>query len=195
MQSDAKQSNPQLTRTLSGQNCHRGENILDLTYQLPLLFIFLRQLGCIFCRQTLKELSERRTEIEMEGTAIALVHMSSPENADQILSDYGLENVVRISDPQKELYNTFQLQRAGLVKVLGPHVWYKAAVARFKHKSAWGKMAGDPYQMPGAFLVYQGKIINQFTHQQPYDLPDYLELATIPMEIENSLAANRLPMD
>lgn len=183
-----------LSYDLSQQFCHRGENILDLTYQLPLLFVFLRQMGCIFCRQALTDLSEQRFEIEMEGAAIALVHMSDPSKADPILAQYNLDNVVRISNPDQSLYKSFRLKRGSLHQIFGPIVWYKFLIAYIKHKQQSGRIMGDIYQMPGIFLIYQGTIFKSYKQKQPYERPTYKELARFPSDMEKKLAADLIPL-
>jgi len=41
----------------------------------------------------------------------------------------------------------------------------------------FGGVTSNVYQMPGAFLVKDGRVIREFRHQSPSDRPDYSELA------------------
>lgn len=47
----------------------------SLTEQRPLLLVFLRHLGCTFCRQALADLKKYREDISGKGVHIGLVHM------------------------------------------------------------------------------------------------------------------------
>ena len=41
-----------------------------------------------------------------------------------------------------------------------------------------GKLVGDGFQMPGVFLLRNGRIEKAFRHQTAADRPDYCELAS-----------------
>jgi hypothetical protein len=38
--------------------------------------------------------------------------------------------------------------------------------------------------MPGAFLVYRGRVIKEFIHVSAADRPDYVHLSTLPVSEE-----------
>lgn len=157
-----------------------GESLLALSESQPRLVVFLRHLGCTFCREALADLAERRSSIEAEGTGIVLVHMAPDEMAEAFLKGYGLEGLPRVSDPEKVLYASFGLRRGSPLQLFGPKVWWRGFVATLGgHKV--GKLVGDGFQMPGVFLVRDGKVDRAFRHETAGDRPDYLDLGTCPV--------------
>ncbi|MBN2433005.1 MAG: redoxin domain-containing protein [Acidobacteria bacterium] len=140
------------------------------------LVVFLRHTGCTFCREALADIGTRRAEIESKGVRIVLVHMSDDEEFRAILPRFGLEDVVSISDPERNLYREFQLQRGRLWQLVGPHVWWRGIKAWLRGNGI-GRVSGDVFQMPGTFLIYNGEIIKSFRNKSAADRPDYVDMA------------------
>ena len=172
---------------LSKKICHNGHNLAELTHELPVFFIFLRHLGCTFCREALADIGAQRRAIELEGAGLALVHMSPPEEADPILDEYGLYDVIKISDPDRELYQSFELPRARLHRLLGIKVMIRGLLAGVIRGHGIGSPMGDTWQLPGIFLVYQGKVARAYRHTSPADRPNYVELACFPLNPDQPL--------
>lgn len=165
-------------QALSAAKSQHGVSLLALSQEAPHLVVFLRHAGCIFCRETLAELAERRGAIESNGTQLALVHMTASDaEARAFFAGYGLDDASRFADPQTELYRAFGLQRGRLGQLFGLTVWWRGFKA-FLHGHGVGQLAGDGFQMPGAFLVHRGAIVRAFRHATAGDRPDYCELAT-----------------
>jgi peroxiredoxin len=163
---------------------HTGQNLADLTYELPIIFVFLRHLGCTFCRESLYEVARQRKAIEMEGSAIALVHMSPPDEADAIFARYGLKDIIHISDPELTLYRAFHLNRGKWYRLMGLKVMIRGIIAGLLRGHGLGPSMGDVAQMPGVFLVHRGEVILQYRHKSPADRPNYVKIATYPFQIE-----------
>lgn len=158
-----------------------GESLAELSQKAPVLVVFLRHSGCLFCREALADLAKSRAAISTAGAAIALVHMQTDAEASKLFSDYGLEDVARISDPGQELYRAFQLQRGSLSQVAGPRVW-GTGLATLLAGHLPGIPSADVLQMPGVFLVHKGLVLRGFRHATSGDRPDYVDLATCPRE-------------
>jgi hypothetical protein len=166
---------PNWEDVLRGAVSQRGASLQQLSERRPLLVVFLRHAGCIFCREALADLAAHRRAIEEAGADLAIVHMSSPMDATQLVAHYGLEDVHRFSDPHCVLYRAFDLKRGCLRQLLGPRVWWRGAAAYFRG-NPFGRLQGDGFQMPGAFVLYQGRIVREFRHETAADLPDYVQL-------------------
>lgn len=156
---------------------NKGRPILDASYESPVLLVFLRHFGCTFCREALATIGSQLKAIESKGTSVLLVHMVSEEEADQQLVQYGLGDVEHISDPESLLYKAFRLRRGSFWQLFGPKVIRRGIQAGLIGGYGIGDIAGDPYQMPGIFLIYEGKIVKQYLHRSAADIPPYLELA------------------
>lgn len=154
-----------------------GQSLDALSRQAPHLVVFLRHLGCTFCREALADLSAHRTEIESRGTRIAIVHMSPDAAASQFFAKYNLADVSRISDPDRALYNAFELRRGTLGQLFGWRSFLRGFSAGVLNGHGVGTLMGDGFQMPGAFIVRNGAIVRAFRHRAASDRPDYCELA------------------
>jgi peroxiredoxin len=153
-----------------------GETLLRLTEDGPRLLVFLRDRGCIFCREALHDLRAQRLAIEAAGVPLVIVHMGMPDEGASIAESYGLAGVDLVADPLRELYQAFHLEQGSLGQLLGPRVFVRGVAATLKG-NVQGWFVGDALQMPGAFVVSHGAILRAFRHRSAGDRPDYLALA------------------
>jgi hypothetical protein len=140
------------------------------------MVVFLRHAGCTFCRQALADLSRQRKTIEAGGARLALVHMSDPLAATLRFERYGLHDVHRFHDPQRVLYRAFGLERGRFRQLFGPRVWWRGIVAGLWCGHGMGWMEGDGFQMPGVFVLYEGRMVASFYAATAADRPDYREI-------------------
>lgn len=159
-----------------------GRSLDSLTREQPVLLLFLRHAGCTFCREAATDLSEQRAAIEREGVTPAFVGMMDDSELGAFLESYGLKDLPRFADPTQRLYRDFGLGRGTVKQLLGPEVWRRGLSAA---APAWlggdghglGALQGDGLQMPGVFLLYQGRVIGGYRHETAADRPDYTSLA------------------
>jgi hypothetical protein len=77
-----------------------------------------------------------------------------------------------VSDTPKFFYDAFGRARGGMLQMFGPQVWARGAEAATKGHFI-GKPVGDPWVMPGAFLV-EGERIRWAHHfEHAGDHPDW----------------------
>lgn len=169
---------PEVLRFALHRKTNVGVTLDELSRLSPVLLVFLRHMGCTFCREALADLAAMRRRIESEGARLVLVHMSSEETASRFFSRYGLEDAQRISDPERTLYRAFGLPRGRFGDVLGPKVWWRGFQAGVLGGHGVGRLMGDGFQMPGVFLLFHGEILRSYRHQSAADRPDYLSLVT-----------------
>jgi peroxiredoxin len=154
-----------------------GDTLQELSWQRPLMLVFLRQFGCPFCRETLTDLRNRRVAIEDSGLRIVLVHMGTDERAAEILEEYGLGSVDRVEDPECELYRAFGLGRANFWQLFGLRVWLRVIQSAFIERNGFGPLEGDGFRMPGVFVLHRGRLVTSYRHTLVSARPDYLTLA------------------
>lgn len=164
-----------------------GASLAELSMTTPVLVVFLRHLGCTFCREAVADLAATRQRLEREGTTLVLVHMSPPGEGAAFFERAGLAGVPHISDPGAVLYRSFGLARGSFWQLFGPPVWIQGAKAFLKGHGV-GKLAGDGFQMPGVFLIRQARIVRRFVHRAAGDRPDYADLASCPIEPQGAAA-------
>jgi len=169
---------PEVLRIALRKKTQYGVSLDEISRLSPVLVVLLRHAGCLFCREALADLQIRRREIEGEDTQLVLVHMGSEEDAGEFFARFGLADVPRISDPERSLYRAFGLGRGALSAVFGPRVWWRGFEAVILGGHRIGRLTGDGFQMPGAFLVFHGEVVRSYRHQSAADRPDYLSLVT-----------------
>lgn len=172
-------STPSLFTSAAIDSAHtqRRERMVDLSYESPLLVVFLRHFGCTFCREALADIAEQRASIEARGVRIVAVHMSPVKDATEVFTHYGLADLDRISDPERNLYRAFGLKEGSALQLLGPKVWWRGFVAGILRGHGVGRLKGNGFQMPGAFVFHEGGVVRSLIHKTAADRPDYLELA------------------
>jgi peroxiredoxin len=153
-----------------------GETLSSLTERSPVLLVFLRHAGCTFCRQTLSDLHEQRKAIESRGLRIVIVHQGTPEEGQEMLKRFQLGDLSSISDPKCHLYRAYGLRRGDLKSILAPSVWWRGFRSVILEGHGAGKVSGDLFQLPGAFIVEGNRIRSQFLHTTPADRPNYCTL-------------------
>lgn len=156
---------------------HEGVSLYDLSSDKTVLLVFLRHFGCVFCKEAMKDLSKKRTELERRGVELVFVHMSDNDTAQAYFNKYKLKAVKSISDPSCKLYAEFGLVKGSASQLFGLKNWARGFEVVLKDPSILSlKQIGDGFQMPGVFLIQQGKIMESFIHQSAADRPDYMAL-------------------
>jgi len=158
-----------LDEALAGYRLSSGESIAEASAAQPLAMVFLRHFGCTFTRQILRGLESMQAEAAARGTRLVLVHMLRSGQEHPYFD--GNEDVARVADPRCELYRAFGLGKAGFADLFGPRVWWLGALSVFKGCGV-GHLAGDGLQMPGTFIIRDGRIIAAQPARSPADLPD-----------------------
>jgi hypothetical protein len=169
---------PEIVRMALRRRSNQGVTLEEMSALSPVLLVFLRHSGCTFCREALADLAARRKEIEAQGARLTLVHMGSEEHGAKFFARYGLQNVPRVSDPERALYRAFGLPRGSIGDLFGPRVWWRGFQAGILGRHGVGLLNGDGFQMPGVFLLFHGEVLRSYRHLSAADRPDYLALVT-----------------
>jgi len=152
-----------------------GKSLYEISCDKKTAVVFLRHSGCVFCRETLDEISKISQHGQLEDYNLVLVHMSHDMDARKLFGKYDLGSVSRISDRDQLLYRAFGLKRGNFIQLFGPKNWVRGISAMFSGNFQ-GKVDGDGFQMPGIFIIYRGEVIKSFIHKSASDRPDYNEL-------------------
>jgi len=168
---------PEADDPLSELRTNQGSILDELANRQPQLIMFLRHAGCTFCREALSDLSRQRAEIEASGCGIVLVHMGDNDRDAAFFDKYSMGDVPRIADPNCRLYRLFGLYLGSFSELLGPRVWLRGFMAAVLKGHGVGRLQGNGFQMPGAYIYHCGQIHGGFQHTLASDRPDYAELA------------------
>lgn len=153
-------------------------SLLELSNSGPMLLVFLRHFGCMFCRETLSDLHDSLLDMERRDVRVVLAHMGSEEDASTLFARYGLAPLSRVSSSDRMLYKAFGLSRAKTGEFLCADAVKRCGQALMSGHSI-GRVQGDLLQMPGVFLIDGNRVLHSFRHRHAGDRPDYVRIAAI----------------
>ena len=154
-----------------------GGRLRDQFRGAPKLLVFLRHLGCMFCKEMVRDL---RRAVESAGRFPRPVFVF-PAGLEQgrAFFDRHWPGASAIADPETALYKAFKIRRAQFGQMAGLPVWGCAVRAMVKGNTNHVNPAlGDPWLMPGLFLLnHRGVVLwqHQFRH-----IGDHPKLDTLP---------------
>jgi len=155
---------------------HKRNNLYDMSKERPVMLVFLRHFGCIYCLEALDDLANLRKELVARNVQIVLTHLSEIDLAKSYLEKYGLDDLEQISDPNCDLYAKFGLVKGKMGQLFGLKVWTRGFEQMTKGRMYGIKQIGDGFQMPGLFILADGAVKNMFIHNSIADKPNYLKL-------------------
>lgn len=156
---------------------NKGNNLYDLSKTRPVLLIFLRHFGCVFCKEALHDLSMKKHDMEEKDITLVFVHMADDEIAEEYFRKYNISGAEAIADPECILYAKFGLTKGNTNQLLGFMTWYRSFEAGLlKGHGLSLQQIGDGFQMPGVFLLRNEQVIGSFVHKFVSDIPNYDEI-------------------
>lgn len=157
---------------------NKGNNIHELSYQQPVLLVFLRHFGCTFCKDTLTKIQALKNYFSSQGIKLVLVNMIPENEAQKHLEEYNLADVDYVADVESMLYKAFQLHRGKFSQLFGLKVLVKGIYLWITKGAIISSSEGaDVFQMPGIFLIKNGKVEKQFLYDSVADEPPLLDFA------------------
>lgn len=153
-----------------------GENLKDLSFQNPVMLIFLRHFGCVFCKEAMIDIAAKREQYESKGFRIVFVHMADTETAEEYFTKFKLKGITFVNDPHKKYYNAFGLFRGTFTQLFGLQTWIRGYKIKKEHDleiEPSAKKLGDSFQMPGVFIIQNGEIKDKFIHRHAAERPNY----------------------
>jgi len=124
------------------------------------------------------DVAAAHASIRSAGATVAFVHGASPSAAAPWFEKFGLDDVVKISDPDLAHYRAFGLGRTTAGALVDPKVWTRGAVCALAYGFG-GQTPTMMRQLPGVFLVHGDRVISAYRHRSPADRPDYLALVRV----------------
>lgn len=129
------------------------------------LVAFLRHYGCMFGREMVRDVRQAAASLPGFPTPL-FVGLGDREETCEYMKPTWPEAPI-ICDPERTLFNAFELGRGSVMQMFGPSVWACHLRASFKG-NFFGKFVGDPWIMPGLFVIDRAKSIryrHEFRHQ------------------------------
>ena len=156
-----------------------ASTIADLSRQSPVLLVFLRHTGCTFCREAATLRKKGRTCLD--GTQLLAILCSSicgteMRSRDDVLPHPGL----RCPGSTERSGYRLGLRRGSLFALLHPRVRWRGCPQGGDLEEARLRRSGDVAQLPGVFLIRDGRVAIAHRHRFTSERPDYLGLCQLP---------------
>ena len=159
----------------------RPRRLAEFWSRGPAVFVFVRHLGCPFCREEAARLRTDAPRFIAAGAEVVLVTMSSPDDAAAFRTRFQLPFSV-LADPEQAAYRAFGVPRGGVMQLMGPQTWSVGLGATLAH--GVGVPSGDVRQLSGAYVVDgTGTIRYSQAAKNSADLPSHDELLQAVREI------------
>jgi len=161
-----------MQRELNGINIRNSSLEIEIG-QVPTLLVFLRHFGCIFCRELVNDL--RALSTKQPGYPPILFFYQGTEAEGAAFFGKVWPDARAVADIAKIYYDAFGIERGGIKEMFGPAVWLCGVRAAAKgHFIGW--KTGDPWTMPGMFLMQGAHILWQHDFQHAGDHPDLYQI-------------------
>lgn len=144
-----------------------AQNLTEFLQRYPLVIVvFLRQLGCTFCKTMVLNL-KRLKEQEPTFPPIIFVHQGTIEQGNEFFDKFW-KNQIHISNTDLSLFHFFKIRIGKIKDTLGIRTFIKGIISFFKNgfKIWQTKQIGDKYMLSGTFLFQKGKLI--WAHRAKY---------------------------
>jgi len=127
---------------------HDGTHVplYSLASESPVALVFLRHLGCLFCREQVAVLRDA-----LPDANVAFISMADPRLAARFRTWMRSPHPF-LCDPERQIYHAFGLQRGTLRQHFAPHVVGRGLAAmRAGYRS--GRPTEDMWQLGGTFVM------------------------------------------
>jgi hypothetical protein len=160
----------------------RGANLAEQMQVMPGagLWVFLRHFSCIFCREMVRDVM--KASLQDGYPPVLLFCQASVEEAGPFFEKYAPSAAV-VCDPGKVFYDGMQLGSGTFAQMFGPRVWGCGMRATMKGNTIGNPMVkpiGDPWTMPGVFVVDRaGQILWKHHFEHSGDHPEWEKIPSL----------------
>jgi hypothetical protein len=152
-----------LSKSSRDEGKRQWQALINKSSHNPILVVFLRHLGCIFCAEAVSELRDILPSLNSSGISLTVVSMSDEKSIKEYLgqafSDKStMSDIEIVSDPTTALYREVQLPRGSFWQLFG---WSSAVRGFSAMKKGFlpGRLSGDGAQLAGVFLLSNGAVV------------------------------------
>ncbi|KAL0480728.1 RGS1 [Acrasis kona] len=172
---------------------NKGVAIGEINKRHKVLLMFLRRIGCMFCKETLKDIAEAYNSLIQFNTVPVVVHIETPTVFANFMKEFSngdpiLLNLISAYDEDFVLSKQFQIVSMSDLPVLGNlkntfkmfKRGYEASKNGF-HQNMLTSLSGpDPLRIPSLFIIENGKIVNECRQNFIGEKTDYIQVMIDP---------------
>jgi hypothetical protein len=122
----------------------------------PVVLVWLRHFGCLFCREQTAEFRARESDFETLGADVVFVSSGSARQARAFRDEFCPDCTV-LTDPKLITYRLIGA-RGGLMSTLGPQAW-AAGIRALRGGARQQRTQGHPFQQGGVLVVAPGDTV------------------------------------
>lgn len=159
-----------LDQAVTGINLKPGTLRDQLHAERPMLFVFLRHFGCIFCRETIGEISQA-SGTDSTYPDVLFFYQGSAEYGRSFFETVWPE-ARAVADLPRFFYDAFDVRRGTMRQMMGPDV-IACGIRASRKGYGLGMPTSDPLVMPGLFLVQGERVIWTHDFKHAGDHPDF----------------------
>lgn len=145
-----------------------AKTLSEVVENYPLVtLVFLRHLGCRFCKTMVLNLKKLKTE-SPNFPPIIFVHQGTLEQGNNFFDNFW-KGQTHIANPNLSLFHFFGLKSGSLRQQLGIRSWIKGIISVFKYgfkRTRQTKRIGNSTMLSGTFLFQKGTLV--WAHQAKY---------------------------
>ena len=150
----------------------RAVQLSEVWTAQPTVLVFLRHFGCTFCREQVALLRREYARFREAGAEVVCIAQGDPKTGKAFSIFFDLPFPLLVCGADLSVYGAYGLERGTLGQLFGINSWTRGVRATFRGHFI-GKLVGDGFQMPGAFVVDRaGTIRFAHRHTEATDHPD-----------------------
>jgi peroxiredoxin len=113
--------------------------------------VFMRHVGCIFCREQVQELRDNAAALDEAGLSVVLITPDRASRARKFVEEYRVP-FPTVTDPKRNAYRAYGLTDGSLGQLVNPHIIARGAKATLSGTFP-NRPSSAPRQLPGTAIV------------------------------------------
>jgi peroxiredoxin len=113
--------------------------------------VFMRHIGCIFCREQVQDLRDNAAALEEAGVSVVIITPDRPSRARKFVEQYRVP-FPTLTDPERNAYRAYGLMDGSLGQLINPHIIARGAKATL-NGTFLNRTTSAPRQLPGTAIV------------------------------------------
>lgn len=157
-----------LDRAVSGVGIKPGPLRRQFNPEKPVLMVFLRHIGCQFCKETVRDV-RAASQRDPDYPDVLFFFQENLEEGQAFFNTHW-PRARAVSDPDQFFYKEFGIPAAGILDVVGPRALLSSIRATLKgNLNSWPR--GNIWQMPGFFVVLGDQVVWSHDYSHAGDAP------------------------
>lgn len=134
-----------------------GSTLGEVIGRRAVLLVFLRHFGCLFCRETVKDL-RHQARTDPSFPRVVFVYQGTPEDGASFFGHDRLwPDAEAVADLPKHLYDAFGVERGGVREMFGARSFACGLRAAVKGNGI-GRKVGDGWTLPTVVALRDGQV-------------------------------------